>query len=87
VGLRYHERDEERAESQRGHHEYGQDDVAIWKTLAQRLEEASRNCMPLRFCRHCYPPILRDRQYLDSMNSAMIRHVIAALAGRASQAA
>jgi ribosomal protein L18E len=47
VGLRYHERDEERAESQRGHHQYGQDDVAIWKTLAQRLEEASRNRMPL----------------------------------------
>jgi hypothetical protein len=79
VGLRDQERDEERADGQRGHHEYSQHDVAIWKTPAQRLEEASRNRLPFLFRKHCYPPILRDRQYRDSMNLSTIRHVVAAL--------
>jgi hypothetical protein len=79
VGLRDQERDEERADGQRGHHEYSQHDVAIWKTPAYRLEEASRNRLPFLFRKHCYPPILRDRQYRDSMNLSTIRHVIAAL--------
>jgi hypothetical protein len=68
----------------RGYHEHHQRDIEIWKTLAQRFEDASRNRLPILFRKHCYPPTFGDRQYRDSMNLSTIRHVMAALVNAAA---
>jgi hypothetical protein len=50
-----HERHEECSEGQRGHHEYRQHDIAIWKTPAQRPEEASSGRLQFWFRKHATP--------------------------------
>ena len=50
-----HERHEERSEGQRGHQEYRQRDIGIWKTIAQHPEETSRSRLPFWFRKHATP--------------------------------